>query len=72
MIKVNNRGVLLFFHLFQNESTTKKNVPEFEIARYKHSSKHVQQKLLNAIYSNPTLFHLLPVKYGRKKYRKST
>ena len=45
------------------------NVTEFEIARYKQSSKHVQQKLQNAIYSNSTLFHLLSVKYGRKKYR---
>ena len=29
----------------------------------------VQQKLLNAIYSNSTLFYLLPVQYGRKKHR---
>lgn len=36
-------GVLFRFssHLFQNENIAKTNVPEFEIAGYKQSSKHV-------------------------------
>ena len=62
-------------HLFQNENIAKTNVPEFEIAGYKQSSQHVRSTETTKCYllnSYSTLFHLLPVKCGRKKYRNDT